>query len=210
MKIIFLFVLFLFCSTIWAQDTLIWKNGNRKLTKIVSSDSVIRYRTYLNDFSRTFVVRRSEIASIHYHNGTIEPGELTKYEINRHIWIQSQSIHPLLLGYRQNNERLFEADMLDYVSHNTNDQHILSEIRKTRKAKKSQRIVMWSGVGMFGMGLFLASRGTSGGYTNDAGWASVGFIVASPIVESMFIIPLTVRKVHASHVRKLYNLQLLN
>ena len=69
---------------------------------------------------------------------------------------------------------------------------------------------MWSGVGMFGMGLFLASRGTSGGYTNDAGWASVGFIVASPIVESMFIIPLTVRKVHASHVRKLYNLQLLN
>jgi hypothetical protein len=76
MKKFLTFLGFCFCLNSFAQDTLIWKNGNRMLVHILSVDSVV-LRCQVPDEANgeKFSVAISELAAVHYENGIVRSAE---------------------------------------------------------------------------------------------------------------------------------------
>lgn len=136
-------------QSVKAQDTLLMKNGNQVIAKILEVNTAeIKYKRFDNLEGPTFVIVKNDVVMIKYQNGTVDKiadqvVSPTTTHVDAPIVIQKApvvvdpKIYPSGNGYYADNRRIGQAELYNKLL-NLNDSEITKHVHQAKAARGLQ------------------------------------------------------------------------
>jgi hypothetical protein len=168
MKYVTLFLLLFFFSTaLFAQDTLVKRDGARIAAKVLEvNPSEIRYKRSDSPDGPLYTINPWELRSIIYAGGRVESYETVQSPPPpppSPVFKEDLSIQPIGKHYYYKEHKIAENDMLA-IATKRNDPKTNLMIKKVQEKKLIQNCALIAGAGLFTAGLYVyATNGPSRG-----------------------------------------------
>lgn len=188
----------IFCFLANAQDTIVKRNGEQILSKILEiSTSEVKYKKFEFQDGPDFIENKSNIQLIKYTNGIkdefeLEPGYNVSNTKENKTDSYTGSLKPnnkieiLDNSFRYQGKRIKDRE-LHRILLNVDDQQIISLVDRARRDKKLQHVV-WGGLALGAAGLASFAAGDLFGEPalNVFGGICIGVAIPFPIASLVF------------------------
>jgi hypothetical protein len=220
-KVFFIICCFFSLQLSYAQDTIVKRNGDKVLAKVIEVGETIRYKRIDIPDGPTYSINKSDVSMIIYKGGN---RDLFDVSVVPPVNVAPQTImvapeEPRLevngRRYEYGNRRISESRMLNIAKRHDTNSKLLNEIELTRSSRRNQYVTGWVGGGCFIVGgysaLFalLTSVGTGTPNPTLTGLAIGGIVGGIALQVASFYFK-SERVSHAHRVVDLYNQTILN